>query len=107
MAAPFTNSTKLKHTQGRQILNNRRNLLIIVLALVSGLLFVAFAAAQTGSSDAENLLGTWNTEGTVVIQDATFSALLTFDAGGCMIADEPPAPGETSGHGNWMMTDEG
>jgi hypothetical protein len=88
-------------------MNNRRNMLIIVIALITALLFAAFASAQTSSSDAENLLGSWDTTVKTVIQDSTFSALLTFDAGGAVLADEPGALGETTGHGNWEMTGEG
>jgi len=35
----------------------------------------------------------------------TFPALLTFTDDGGVIADEPPFPFETSGHGNWVSTD--
>ena len=87
-------------------MNHQRKVFAIFVALVSGLLFAAFAAAQTSSTDMDNLLGSWNAEVVVKIQAATFPALLTFSPGGGLIADEPPGPGETSGHGNWVSTGE-
>lgn len=39
---------------------------------------------------------------TLVLQQATFPALMTFTSDGTMLADEPPNPGETTGHGNWV-----
>jgi hypothetical protein len=50
------------------------------------------------------LIGSWQVETTVVKQAATFPALLTFTSDGIVIADEPPSPFETSGHGNWVAT---
>ena len=90
-------------------MSNKRALLLFMLGIVSSLIFAALATAQSNGSDtnADKLLGSWNTQVTVEGQGATFPALLTFDAGGGMMADEPPAPGETSGHGNWVMGDDG
>jgi hypothetical protein len=50
------------------------------------------------------LTGSWQMETTVVQQATTFPALLTFTSDGIVIADEPPSPFETSGHGNWIAT---
>jgi hypothetical protein len=52
----------------------------------------------------EELIGSWHAETTVLKQGATFPALLTFTGDGIVIADEPPSPFETSGHGNWVVT---
>lgn len=54
----------------------------------------------------EKLLGSWNVAVTTPNQ-GTFPALLTFTADGSVIADESPLPFETSGHGNWVMRDDG
>ncbi|RLT40510.1 MAG: hypothetical protein DWI57_08365 [Chloroflexi bacterium] len=54
----------------------------------------------------EKLFGSWNAAITTPDQ-GTFPALLTFTADGIVIADESPLPFETSGHGNWIMRDDG
>jgi hypothetical protein len=41
---------------------------------------------------------------TIDQQDATFPALLTFTSDGIVFGDEPPAPFETTAHGNWVTT---
>jgi hypothetical protein len=90
-------------------MNNKRKLVIIVLVVISALLVAAFAVAQSGDigAAAENLFGSWNTQVTTVTQGHTFPALLTFGAEGSLITDEPGAPGETSGHGNWISNADG
>lgn len=54
----------------------------------------------------EKLYGSWNAAISTPDQ-GTFPALLTFSADGSVIADESPLPFETSGHGNWVMGDDG
>ena len=41
---------------------------------------------------------------TVVKQDAQFPSLMTFTSDGFVLADEPPMPFETTGHGAWVAT---
>jgi hypothetical protein len=87
-------------------MHSKRTFVMTVFGVVGILLMATFAIAQTtlASEDKreEKLLGAWNVEVTTVGQGTTFPALLTFTAGGGMIADEPPSPFETSGHGNWV-----
>lgn|GEM_PF-6626464 len=52
----------------------------------------------------DNITGAWNVEATTNNQGQSFSGLITFFADGIMIANEPPGPGETTGHGNWIST---
>lgn len=88
---------------------NYRRFAILALGLITVFLFASFVIAQTGddSGDLEKLDGSWNVEVTVESQGATFPALITFGADGSIVADEPPLPGETSGHGNWVRNDDG
>jgi hypothetical protein len=88
-------------------MNSKRTLFLFAVGIVSSLIFAVLATAQTSDSNADKLLGSWNAQVTVEAQAVTFPALLTFDAGGGLIADEPPAPGETAGHGNWVISDDG
>lgn len=66
-------------------------------------LAVSTAAVNTNQR-LSKLVGSWQVETMVVQQAATFPALLTFTSDGIVIADEPPSPFETSGHGNWVAT---
>jgi len=79
-----------------------------IVGLISALLLAALAITQTaqanGNSRSEKLFGSWNVVVTTETQGTTFPALLTFSEDGGMIADEPPSPFETSGHGNWVST---
>jgi hypothetical protein len=88
--------------------NSKHRLTVSILKVIGALLLAAFAIAQTAQADGNNrqekLLGAWNVEVVTVGQGTTFPALLTFAADGGMIADEPPSPFETSGHGNWVST---
>ena len=59
-------------------------------------------AAPAGSL--KGLVGAWVVETTVVEQNAIFPALLTFTSDGLVFGDEPPAPFETTAHGNWVTT---
>jgi len=81
---------------------------VSILGMIAALLLAALAIGQTaqaGENDRqEKLLGSWNVDVTAVVQNITFPALLTFTDDGGMIADEPPSPFETSGHGNWIST---
>ncbi len=87
-------------------MNHKRTFALSVLGLISVLLLAALAIAQTAQANASNLseklLGSWNVVVTTEVQGITFPALLTFSSDGGMIADEPPSPFETSGHGNWI-----
>ena len=74
----------------------------LVMLVVVGL-FLAFSWQQT-SAKSKDWVGSWNTQITVVIQNATFPGLITFYSDGNMITDETPSPLETSGHGNWVST---
>lgn len=49
----------------------------------------------------QKLPGAWSVEVTTGSQ-GTWSSLMTFTSDGTMLADEPPGPGETTGHGNWV-----
>jgi hypothetical protein len=73
--------------------------------MIAAVLLAAFAIGQTaqaGENDRhEKLLGSWAVDVSTATQ-GTFPALLTFTAGGGVIADEPPFPFETSAHGNWI-----
>jgi hypothetical protein len=87
-------------------MHSKRMFLMVVLGVVGTLLLATFAIAHPILAREDNreqkLLGAWNVEVTTVAQGTTFPALLTFTPGGGMIADEPPLPFETSGHGNWV-----
>src|SRR4051794_11048925 len=89
-------------------MNNKRTLVASVLGMIVILLIAASVIAQTaqaGENDRqEQLFGSWNVVATTVGQGTTFPALLTFNDDGSMLADEPPSPFETSGHGNWVST---
>jgi hypothetical protein len=83
------------------------------LALIAAAVIVALAAligsqpsqAQIGAiKRLEKLAGAWSVNVTVEIQQATFPALITFTSDGIVLADEPPSPFETTGHGNWVAT---
>ena len=87
---------------------NKRTFVMAALGVVASLLMATFAMTQPTQAGEDNrkekLLGSWNVVVTTVGQGTKFPALLTFDADGGMIADEPPSPFETSGHGNWVST---
>jgi hypothetical protein len=92
-------------------MKNRNKIMASVIALVAALLLLSTALAQT-SGGKEKLYGSWNVEVMTVNQPQAdgshkFPALLSFGAEGVVIADEPPGPGETSGHGNWITNDDG
>ncbi|HEU5099432.1 MAG TPA: hypothetical protein VFU22_10455 [Roseiflexaceae bacterium] len=89
-------------------MNTKRTLVVPALGMVVALLLSALAIAQTaqagGNDRSEKLVGSWEVVVTTVGQGTTFPALLTFNDDGSMLADEPPSPFETSGHGNWLST---
>jgi hypothetical protein len=65
----------------------------------------AFAGSQRNMHGRmAKLVGAWQVETTVVNQGTTFPALLTFTSDGIVLADEPPSPFETTGHGAWAAT---
>jgi hypothetical protein len=84
----------------------RKRIFVMALGVVGSLLMATFAITQTTQAGEDNrqekLLGSWNVKVTTVAQGTTFPALLTFTVDGSVIADEPPSPFETSGHGNWV-----
>jgi hypothetical protein len=87
-------------------MSTKRKFVMAALGVIASLLMAAVAMTQPTQAGADNrnekLLGSWNVEVTTVAQGSTFPALLTFTADGSVIADEPPSPFETSGHGNWV-----
>ena len=89
-------------------MNTRRTLVVSALGMIVALLLSALAIAQTAQADAKDRqvkpIGSWEVVVTAVGQGTTFPALLTFNDDGSMLADEPPSPFETSGHGNWIST---
>jgi hypothetical protein len=91
------------------IMNKRRHWMILALGVGCILVVSALVMAQTSASSAnmDQLYGSWHVEVTLPAQGATFPALITFGAGGSVITDEPPSPGETSGHGNWTSAEDG
>jgi hypothetical protein len=91
---------------------NKTKIIVFVLMLAAALLFLSNALAQTGNINVEKLYGSWNVvvmtvNHTTADGGHTFPALLTFGDEGNVMADEPPGPGETSGHGNWINNDDG
>lgn len=89
-------------------MNRRRTFTLTILGLIGTVLLAVFALAQSAQAGVNarsaQLPGSWMAVTTVEAQGATFPALLTFSSDGGMIADEPPSPFETSGHGNWVST---
>jgi len=87
-------------------MKHTRTIALSIVGLISALLLATLAIAQTAQANANNLseklLGSWNVVVTTEVQGTTFPSLLTFSDDGGMIADEPPSPFETSGHGNWV-----
>jgi hypothetical protein len=90
------------------VMKKRQTIVVAVLAMIGALLIATFAIAQTPSVGAtdrkEKLVGSWEVVVTTETQGTTFPALLTFTEDGNVIADEPPSPFETSGHGAWVST---
>lgn len=86
----------------------RRSFLGVSTGAAAGLL--GLAGAGTAMADdgrtrrLRGLVGAWDVVTTVVQQNAVFPALLTFTSDGIVLADEPPSPFETTGHGNWIST---
>jgi len=83
------------------------------LALIATVVIVSLAAfvgsqsgqAQVGENNRlQKLAGAWSVEATVEIQQLSFPGLITFTSDGIVLADEPPSPFETTGHGNWVAT---
>ncbi len=60
---------------------------------------------QTGAQgELPEIVGSWLVTTTAAKQNVTFPALLTFTGDGIVLADEPPALYETTGHGAWAAT---
>ncbi len=89
-------------------MNRTRTLTLTLIALIGMVVVAAFALAQSAQAGVNarsaQLPGSWRAVTTVEAQAITFPSLLTFTSDGAMIADEPPSPFETSGHGNWVST---
>lgn len=77
-------------------------LLLLSLSVAAGPPLATAAPATTDTLD--QLVGSWAVEVTVVQQDAVFPSLMTFTSDGIVLADEPPMPFETTGHGAWVAT---
>ena len=81
--------------------------LIVTVVIVA---LAAFVGSQPSQAQGEashrlhRLVGAWSVDTTVEIQQATFPTLMTFTSDGIVLADEPPNPSETTGHGNWVAT---
>jgi hypothetical protein len=91
-------------------MHSKRTMVMFVLGLISILLIAAFLVApatQAGSDNrSDRLHGSWSVVITTPGQGA-FPALLTFMGDGSVIADESPAPFESTGHGNWVNRGHG
>jgi hypothetical protein len=74
----------------------------LVMLVVAG--FYLVFSWQEASAKSKDWVGSWNTQITVVAQNATFPGFITFFGDGNVLADEAPSPLETSGHGNWVST---
>lgn len=82
-----------------------------VILLSAGLLsapgpaLAASATPRTYQTGAQHklpeIVGSWLVTTTAAKQNVTFPALLTFTGDGIVLADEPPALYETTGHGAW------
>jgi len=78
-----------------------------MVALLIGILALAQVVRASPSSQPENIFGSWSVDVTTKTQNTQFPSLLTFTADGAVLADEPPLPGETTGHGNWVRRSHG
>ena len=91
-------------------MNRKRKMIMIVLGLISILLIAGFSVAPATQAGADNrsdkLHGSWNVVVTTSGQ-GSFPALLTFTGDGSVLADESPAPFESTGHGNWVNRGRG
>jgi hypothetical protein len=85
---------------------NKTLLTIVPASLV--VFAVALAALAlprlTAEAKGKDWIGSWDTQVTVVNQNAKFPGLMTFTSDGNVFADETPSPLETTGHGNWIKT---
>ncbi len=92
-------------------MNRNRKPLVSVLGVMVALLIGTLAIAQivqaNPSDRTENIFGSWSVDVTTQTQGTQFPALLTFTGDGSVLADEPPVPGETTGHGNWVRGSHG
>lgn len=91
-------------------MKNKRKLVMFALGLISILMLTAFLVAPVTQVNADNrsdrLHGSWNVVAATPGQGA-FPALLTFTGDGSVLADESPAPFESTGHGNWVNRSHG
>jgi hypothetical protein len=81
-----------------------RIIALSIVGLIGALLLATLeqTAQANANNRSEKLHGSWNVVVTTELQATIFPALLTFSDDGGLIADEPPSPFETSGHGNWI-----
>lgn len=81
---------------------------VVLLALLAIVSVGIIAGSHSGPSHGESferlrgLAGGWSVQVTTEIQQASFPALISFTSDGIVLADEPPSPFETTGHGNWV-----
>ena len=87
--------------------SRNRKLVVSVFGIVAVLLIGILAVGQTVQASPGSIFGSWSVVVTTVGQGVTFPALLTFTSDGSVLADEPPAAGETTGHGNWLRGSHG
>ena len=92
-------------------MNRNLKLLVSVLGVLAVLLLGTLAISQAVQAKPNgptgNIFGSWNVAVTTVGQGTQFPALLTFTSDGAVLTDEPPGPGETTGHGNWIRGKDG
>ena len=92
-------------------MNTKRKLVVSVLGMMVALLIGILALAQivqaSPSSQPKMFFGSWSVDAATTTQSTQFPALMTFTADGSVLTDEPPVPGETTGHGNWVQRPHG
>lgn len=67
--------------------------------------FGASPSSQSGAGgQLAKLVGSWQAVTTTVKQGMVFPSLLTFTGDGIVLANEPPGPFDTPGHGVWVST---
>lgn len=76
---------------------------VILVAVAVLLAFLVIPGIQA-QADSKSLVGSWDTQITLVTQNMTMPGYVTFFSDGNLITDENPNPLETSGHGSWVRT---
>jgi hypothetical protein len=70
---------------------------LVICAVAAGYLANPSQAVEAKSND---MVGSWDV--LVSLPQGTFAALITMTGDGVILADEVPAPFETTAHGNWI-----